>query len=64
MDNGWSVKTHDYRYTEWYNEKGEVEGRMLYNHKTDKAENENIAEYESSKEIVQKMKKLLAEYVK
>ena len=40
-ENGYSVRTAQYRYTEW----GEMgaEGNELYDHESDPQENENIA---------------------
>ncbi len=58
--NGWSIRTDRYRYTEWHNKQGERTDRMLYDHQTDPMENENIAEYPENVELGQRLSKMLA----
>jgi arylsulfatase A-like enzyme len=41
---GYTVRTDDFRYVEWFNQDTrEVAARELYDHRTDHAENRNIA---------------------
>ena len=41
---GYTIKTDDFRYTEWQSrDTGEVKARELYNHRKDAAENVNAA---------------------
>ncbi|MCA9041891.1 MAG: sulfatase [Planctomycetaceae bacterium] len=42
--NGDTIRTHDYRFTEYRNKQGELTGKMLYDHQSDPGENINIAE--------------------
>jgi iduronate 2-sulfatase len=53
---GDSVKTDQYRYTEWSRDNGEVYARMLYNHRLDPAENVNIADNPENQEVIQTLK--------
>jgi arylsulfatase A-like enzyme len=55
---GESVKTKKYLYTEYF-VKGERVSHMLYDHTTDKAENNNVADAPENKTIVQDLQKLL-----
>ncbi len=61
---GDSIKTAQYRYTEWYKEDGTVYARMLYDHYVDLAENINISELPENKEVVEKLSKMLQEHIK
>lgn len=57
---GYSMRTDRYRYTEWQERKtGKVVGRELYDHDTDEAENENIAESPGMKSTVVKLSGML-----
>jgi len=58
---GDSVKTDRYRYTEWTRENGDLYARMLYDHKTDPAENINISELPEDKELVEELSRMLKE---
>jgi iduronate 2-sulfatase len=40
---GLTIKTGDYAYTEWFNRNDSLMGRMLYDHRTDRDENFNLA---------------------
>ena len=40
---GLTIKTRDYAYTEWFNRNDSLMGRMLYDHRTDRDENFNLA---------------------
>ncbi len=57
---GYSVRTEDFRYTEWRRMKsGEVVGRELYDHRRDPGERKNIAEAEEFETTVQKLSGVL-----
>jgi arylsulfatase A-like enzyme len=56
---GESVKTDRYRYTRWPGQDGEPV-HMLYDHRTDPAENTNIAANPTHAATVTRMRKLLA----
>ena len=58
---GYSIKTDRYRYTEWIrNKTGEVLAKELYDHKIDPDENENIANNNENRNIVDRLNKKLA----
>jgi len=59
--NGDSVKTDQYRYTEWRDKTGKMYARMLYDHKVDPFENVNISESPENKDVVKKLSKMLQE---
>jgi iduronate 2-sulfatase len=46
--NGYTITTPDYAYTEWVNDSLEWQDEMLYDHRSDLAENTNIANDEKS----------------
>ena len=58
---GYAVRTERYRYVEW-RKKGttEVVARELYDHKTDPAEDANVAGVEANKAVVEELAKKLA----
>ncbi len=56
---GDSVKTDQYRYTEWRRKNGDIYARMLYDHKVDWVENVNISELPGNKELVNKLSDML-----
>ncbi len=58
---GYAVRTDRYRYVEW-RKKGttEVVARELYDHKTDPAEDTNVAAAEANKAVVEELSKTLA----
>jgi iduronate 2-sulfatase len=64
---GYSIKSKDFHYVEWYNwdnvkgERGDYVTSELFNSKTDPDENTNIAEREENKEIIEKLSKRLSE---
>ena len=62
FSNAWSVATERYLYTEWKDEKGNTIARMLYDHKNDPEENENIAERQNVKDVLDKHVVLLQKY--
>ena len=57
--NGESIKTNQYLYTEWFDKKGELYGRMLYDHELDPNENINISEFPENAAIVDSLSKIL-----
>lgn len=58
---GDSIRFGDFRYSEYRNKGGKVTGRMLYNHKSDPLENENIVDDPKQGELVKKLAKRLTE---
>ncbi|MBW7996446.1 MAG: sulfatase [Candidatus Glassbacteria bacterium] len=58
-NDGDSVRTDRYLYTQWTNSAGEVYARMLYDHHTDPQENVNIAELPANRDVVARMTDLL-----
>ena len=46
--NGYTITTPDYAYTEWVNDSLQWEDEMLYDHRSDLEENENIAAGQSA----------------
>lgn len=57
---GYSVRTENYRYTEWQEViSGEVLARELYDHSIDSQENTNQAEKQEYKSIIKKMSEIL-----
>ncbi|MFH1738813.1 MAG: sulfatase [bacterium] len=56
---GDSVRTDRYRYTEWRNDNGEVYARMLYDHHTDPAENVNISELPENRELIKQLSRMI-----
>lgn len=58
-ENGDSVKTDRYRYTEYTDDNGKLISRMLFDHQTDPAENINLANSPDHREILLKMQKQL-----
>jgi len=61
---GESIKTDRYRYTEWTDENGKIFARMLYDHKTDPAENKNIFKDPENKEVVHRLGKMIHKELK
>ncbi|MFW5980927.1 MAG: sulfatase [Halanaerobiaceae bacterium] len=57
---GYSVKTENYRYTEWQDfSTGEVLARELYDHQVDRAENVNVAHKDEYKKVVEESSQIL-----
>jgi iduronate 2-sulfatase len=56
---GDSVKTDQYRYTEWRRKNGDIYARMLYDHNVDWVENVNISELPRNKELIKKLSNML-----
>ncbi len=52
---GDSIRTARYLYTEWTNADGEMVARMLYDHKVDPDENNNVAGHPEYKDVVKKL---------
>ena len=60
-ENGYSIRTHRYRYTEWGEQGGE--GKELYDHQSDPAEMHNLAAHEDQQETRSRLSKLLQKRV-
>ncbi|MBS3762012.1 MAG: sulfatase [Planctomycetes bacterium] len=58
---GESVRTENFLFTEWRDENGETEARMLYDHDSDPDENVNVAGNPENAEVVERFSGLLAE---
>ncbi|TCS85872.1 iduronate 2-sulfatase [Anseongella ginsenosidimutans] len=59
---GYSLRTADYRYTEWQDfETGEVEARELYDHRKDPLETENIAGKNEQAKNIELLSQMLKE---
>ena len=57
---GYTIKTEDFRYTEWQSrDTGEVKARELYDHREDAAENVNAAEDVRYAETVTELEKVI-----
>ncbi len=56
---GDSIRTEQHLYTEWTNDKGDICGRMLYDHEADPDENENISEESENQGLVTQLSKML-----
>ena len=56
---GDSIRTERYLYTEWTGKTGDTYARMLYDHKVDPEENENISENPENNELVAQLSKML-----
>lgn len=56
-----SVKTKRYQYTEWYDNKGNVVARMLYDHYLDERENVNVSEWDEYKDVVKELSERLVQ---
>ena len=58
---GNTVMTKPYAYTEWYDEEGNLKGRMLYNHDMDPEENVNLSEKPGYEKTVKELQARLFE---
>ncbi len=56
---GESIITNRYQYTEWFNDEGNFECRMLYDHTVDPDENENISELPENTALVDSLSEIL-----
>ncbi len=65
---GKSLRTTDFRYTEWRDKDGLIVEQELYDHRDDQSqwmlETENIINHEGLAEVVQKLERQLAEVLK
>ena len=52
---GDTIRTDRYRFSEYTDNKGQVIGRMLYDHHTDPGENTSIAELPENRELVEQL---------
>ncbi|MFD1062257.1 sulfatase [Winogradskyella litorisediminis] len=58
--NGFTLKTKDFSYTEYINPKdNSLITSMLYDHKVDKKENENVVNYKNYESVVSQLKNIL-----
>lgn len=57
---GDTIITKNYAFTEWYSD-GQTTARMLFDHRSDPAENVNVAEEPARQGIIEKMSALLKE---
>ena len=53
--NGDTIRTDDFRYTEYTGKQGKLQAKMLYNHRTDTGEDTNIA---GTPEVIAEVKQL------
>lgn len=53
--NGDSLRTDQFRFTQYWERDGSLKGRMLYNHSTDPGENSNVAGAPANLEVVQEL---------
>jgi len=60
-ENGYSIRTHRYRYTEW-GEQGS-DGKELYDHQHDPAELHNLAAHKDQRQTVARLAELLHQRV-
>ena len=58
---GNTVKTNQYSYTEYYDNKGGLQGRMLYDHINDPDENRNLAQEQDYEQLMSKLSTRLME---
>jgi hypothetical protein len=58
--NGESVRTPNYRYTQWRNEQDETTAHMLFDLVSDPHETSNVAEQPSYREVVKQLATLLS----
>ena len=59
--NGDTIRTDDFRYTEYTGKQGKLQAKMLYNHRTDPGEDSNIAGTPEVKAEVKRLLKQLRE---
>jgi len=59
---GDSIKTADFRYSEWKNSDGQIEATMLYDHQLDAIENRNIADAEKQSQTRVELSEKLTTY--
>jgi len=57
------IKTKDFALTEWFDNKGQVTDRMLYDHRKDRDETVNVAESPDYKLIVEDLHQRLADLI-
>lgn len=61
-ENGETVKSDKFIYTEYFDKKGNVRSQMLYNHEKDPNENENVVDDGENIEIVKELKNVLSNH--
>jgi iduronate 2-sulfatase len=60
-NDGDSIRADNYLYTEWTDNEGRIDARMLYDHDADPDENQNISECSGLAEEVNRLSAMLAE---
>jgi hypothetical protein len=58
-----SIRTDRYHYTEWRNQKGTVTARMLYDHRVDPGEVNNVADDPEYSLVVSELSVNLANHI-
>ncbi len=58
---GYTMRTHDYRYTEWRNNNGKVLAKEFYDYSTDPLEAKNLIEEKKYKNLIREHETLLKE---
>lgn len=59
---GFSIRTADYRYTEWRDFRtNQLVARELYDHRSDPGENRNTADLEKNRDVVEKLHSMMAQ---
>jgi len=59
--NGETIRTTQYRYTEYLDDRGRPMARMLYDHQADPDETVNVVEHPANRELVDRLSKRLRE---
>ena len=57
--NGDTIRTDQFRFTEYTGAKGKFLSRMLYDHHSDPGEDLNVSNQESNQQVVEALKKQL-----
>ena len=59
-----AIKTPDFALSEWFDERGEVSARMLYDHRNDRDETINLAEEPEYRDTVEALHRALMENIR
>lgn len=62
--NGESVKTKNFLYTEWMNDRQEIDATMLYDHQNDPDENVNVAGNQALADTIRIMRQLMFDQIR
>lgn len=57
--NGDSIRSDSFRYSEYFSQRGESVGRMLYDHESDPLENQNVSESADRADVVRELTEAL-----